>query len=147
MKKLSEHVKRLVKIQRLSGHRRRIATFMAAVVVFVTTYNLILPAITIEYDVAQEMPGIVVDEGELINDSTYADTGDFLFDAEENAADQAGDIIVEDPQGNVDALFADDGWVFDNDSSTDDSDLFWDNQNEDEQQSDVPLEQIDDTSQ
>ena len=37
---------------------RAIATFMAAVVVFVTTYGMILPAITMETEIAEEMPGI-----------------------------------------------------------------------------------------
>ena len=37
---------------------KTIATFMAAVVVFVTTYSLILPAITMDVETVAEEPGI-----------------------------------------------------------------------------------------
>ena len=41
---------------------RMTATFMAAVVVFVTTYSLILPAITMELDQADEMSGVYLED-------------------------------------------------------------------------------------
>ena len=42
------------------NRRQRVATVLSAVVVFVTTYALILPAITLDKDTAQQKPGIAV---------------------------------------------------------------------------------------
>ena len=55
------------KIQKETKHgkiRRVLATSMAGIVVFSTTYSLILPAITADYDTAANIPGMdfIIDE-------------------------------------------------------------------------------------
>ena len=47
---------------RRSKKWRILSTTLAGIVVFVTTYTLILPAITIERSVAEQTPGIFMDE-------------------------------------------------------------------------------------
>ena len=58
-----------------NSHMRRLAFFLAMVVVFTTTYALILPAISLELDVAEEMPGISL-EDDINNQDMSADTYD-----------------------------------------------------------------------
>ena len=48
-------------------YQRRAVSILAAIVVFATTYHLILPAITLETDVAKEEPGIVIEDAEQKN--------------------------------------------------------------------------------
>ena len=55
---LREILQNILKSNKLNKAWRWTATFLAAVVVFVTTYSLILPAITMENTTAESMPGI-----------------------------------------------------------------------------------------
>ena len=48
------------------------STIVTAIVVFVTTYSLILPAISIEYNTAQSMPGLDVQENLQAGDLDYS---------------------------------------------------------------------------
>ena len=48
---------------------------LAGIVAFSTTYSLILPAITIDQETAEEDPGIVLTEEENVNaETTYTET-------------------------------------------------------------------------
>ena len=68
---------------------RKIVTSLAAVVVFVTTYALILPAITMDDETAEQEPGIVLvqdesaAEAEVVEESD--DPGEFENEDEEDA--------------------------------------------------------------
>ena len=68
---------------------RKIVTSLAAVVVFVTTYALILPAITMDDETAEQEPGIVLvqdeaaEESEVVEESD--DPGEFENEDEEDA--------------------------------------------------------------
>ncbi len=47
---------------KIKKYKKRLLTALAAMVVFVTTYALIIPAITLEQEVAEQDPGIVFEE-------------------------------------------------------------------------------------
>ena len=68
MKRVSRKIHRLLGIRRLNRQVSRALTVFACVVVFVTTYTLILPAITMEKDAL--ICGMEVHEH---TDSCYAD--------------------------------------------------------------------------
>ena len=53
-------VEKFSRLNKKMNRRKRVATVLSAVVVFVTTYALILPAITLDKDTAQQKPGIAV---------------------------------------------------------------------------------------
>ena len=71
---------------------RMTATFLAAVVVFVTTYSLILPAITMELDQADEMSGVYLEDMYEIPEA-HTDSADLLSDG--------SDVV---PEGYDDSL-------------------------------------------
>ena len=90
---------------RLSRHHRALLV-MAAVVVFVTTYALMLPAVTLDEGTADETPGISVATAELTGDAGLAGT-----DAEATGAEDAvgpNDVdAIENPAGVDEAPAAD----------------------------------------
>ena len=91
MENWTEKIKKILKEIRSQRRWRVILTTMAGAVVFVTTYALILPGITLEEDVALEDPGIFLE-------------GDFAEDAEaELPVDGGEEFFLED-----DVLFAED---------------------------------------
>ena len=53
-------VEKFSRLNKKMNRRQRVATVLSAAVVFVTTYALILPAITLDKDTAQQKPGIAV---------------------------------------------------------------------------------------
>ena len=57
---------------------RAIAAFMAGIVVFVTTYGMILPAITMETEIAEEMPGIQLEHNAEPEQTVEDDLSDGL---------------------------------------------------------------------
>ena len=61
---IDKMVERFIKLNRRMKHWQRVVSVMAAVVVFATTYALVLPAITLDSDTAATQPGIEVAEGE-----------------------------------------------------------------------------------
>ncbi|MBQ9065600.1 MAG: Cna B-type domain-containing protein [Blautia sp.] len=67
------------------------STVIAAIVVFTTTYSLILPAISIEYNTAQSMPGLDVPE------------------SRQEEADFSGEIVETDADGSS-GLTYDEAW-------------------------------------
>ncbi|MBQ4365733.1 MAG: hypothetical protein II804_05665, partial [Clostridia bacterium] len=68
---------------------RKWLVMLAGVIVFVTTYALILPAITIDKDTALEEPGLEV---VLQDDETAASAEDGEEPAEQTDADPAEDV-------------------------------------------------------
>ena len=129
------------KHKRLARYRR-IFAFLAAVVVFATTYELILPAITMDRQRAVQSPGVEVgvakDQRKGIDftedDSLAVDTaGEDSFDAGfpedgdyyEDNADSAGDGYVED-YSSEETGSADD-WIQPEDPATGDT---WNNASE-----------------
>ena len=61
MKNLWNSIREMLKIRRRAAAWRRVITVAAAFIVFVTTYALILPAITIDRTAAEMAPGIVLE--------------------------------------------------------------------------------------
>ena len=58
-------------INKKSGVWRGVMTALSAVIVFATTYALILPAITLDSGTAYEEPGIEVGEGEIFIEDEF----------------------------------------------------------------------------
>ena len=58
---------------------KKIIRCIAAIVAFSTTYSLVLPAITIDQETAEEDPGIVLTEEENVNaETTYTETEEIV---------------------------------------------------------------------
>ena len=129
------------KHKRLARYRR-IFAFLAAVVVFATTYELILPAITMDRQRAVQSPGVEVGVAKdqrkgidfMEDESLAVDTaGEDSFDAGfpedgdyyEDNADSAGDGYVED-YSSEETGSADD-WIQPEDPATGDT---WNNASE-----------------
>ncbi len=73
-------------------------TTLAGVVVFVTTYSLILPAITMESEVAEDMPGIFM-ESDIESYEIVPDSGDDFSDieiSEDSGQELEADGLIED---------------------------------------------------
>ncbi len=108
---LREILQNILKSNKLNKAWKWTATFLAAVVVFVTTYSLILPAITMNNTTAESMPGISMEgqteitqpsEEELLssepvgsyeggNDSTSAET------------ESVPSVLSNNPEGGTDS--------------------------------------------
>ena len=88
----------LVKKHRELRRWQRIVTVLAAVMTFVTTYALILPAITVERDNTENVGGMYLEQEE--------DQEDML---EENATSFTGICIAADRENAVAFEYADDG--------------------------------------
>ena len=104
MRELTKRLSEILKTQKTHRYKRIIATTMAGVIVFVTTYHLILPALTMDVQTAGEMAGIdaVINEEEF-SGSLIGDTEDDLYDE-----DLSGLIVSEEGD---DSLFREDGAV------------------------------------
>ena len=92
--------KRILNDKKHSYCRRALVTTLAGVVVFVTTYSLILPAITLESEVAEEMPGFFM-EADSESYEIVPDSGDDFSDMEvPEDSDQKveADALIEDDQ-------------------------------------------------
>ena len=101
MENWTEKIKKILKEIRNQRRWRVVLTTMAGAVVFVTTYALILPGITLEEEVALEDPGIFL-EGDFAEDAFAEDT--FAEDAEAGLpADGEDGFFLSD-----DVLFAED---------------------------------------
>ena len=62
----------------LKGNKK-IIRCLAAIVAFSTAYSLVLPAITIDQETAEEDPGIVLTEDENVNaETTYTETEEIV---------------------------------------------------------------------
>ncbi len=90
---IDKMVERFIKLNRRMKRWQRVVSVMAAVVVFVTTYALILPAITLDRDTATAEPGIEVAASE--NEAGEAGT---VF---ENTEEPAPEETAEEPEEAV----------------------------------------------
>ena len=92
-------------LKKLSDRRKRVALMAVAMcVVFATTYALILPALTIDQETAQEQPGIEVAQQEQ-KDADGAKDAAASDASDEKAADQdqAADQQAQEPAASTDA--------------------------------------------
>ena len=62
---------------------QRVVSVLSAVVVFATTYALILPAITLDKDTAQQQPGIKVSASEANVEANVEESGEAAVEAEQ----------------------------------------------------------------
>ena len=75
IRNMTEHFARL---RRILSKKRKVVMALACVVVFVTTYALILPAITLDKDSAKDKTGMSI-KTEQEDVSKDADTPEFLM--------------------------------------------------------------------
>ena len=90
---IDKMVERFIKLNRRMKRWQRVVSVMAAVVVFATTYALILPAITLDRDTATAEPGIEVAASE--NEAGEAGTN------YENTEEPAPEETAEEPEEAV----------------------------------------------
>ena len=88
---IDKMVERFIKLNRRMKRWQRVVSVMAAVVVFATTYALILPAITLDTDTATTQAGIEVAASE--NEPDEAGT---VFESEEEEEPAAEDNVQEE---------------------------------------------------
>ena len=81
--KIIYKVTKILKLRQRSRAFRYLSSFMGCAVVFATTYSLILPAITIEYETASEMSGIYLEDSAGVS----ADNTDLVTDGFEASPD------------------------------------------------------------
>lgn len=82
-------LKSIYSLLKIAGYRK-IVYSLAAVVVFITTYLLVLPAITLEQSVAEQQSGIALSGETLLTEQNHAD----LVKLED---DQPEDVTLNDP--------------------------------------------------
>ena len=85
MDKLVKWLENLIRVQKNSRAWRTFVSCLAAIVVFTTTYSLILPAITVEQSATEDVGGLVLDE---------ADPGSTGAEAE-----ATGEVVSVDAEG------------------------------------------------
>ena len=88
---IDKMVERFIKLNRRMKRWQRVVSVMAAVVVFATTYALILPAITLDTDTATTQAGIEVAASE--NEPDEAGT---VFESEEEEEPAAEENVQEE---------------------------------------------------
>ena len=91
---IDKMVERFIKLNRRMKRWQRVVSVLAAVVVFATTYALILPAITLDKETATAEPGIEVAASE--NEAGEAGT---VFEEEEPSAEEI--VQEEEPEEAV----------------------------------------------
>ena len=97
MKSLFVWLNRIIRRHKAMKRWQRIVTVLAAVMTFVTTYALILPAITVERDKAEDVGGMYLEQ--------EASSDDML---EDNALEPLSVIIAADNENAVSFSYADD---------------------------------------
>lgn len=91
---IDKMVERFIKLNRRMKRWQRVVSVMAAVVVFVTTYALVLPAITLDADTASTQAGIDVAAGENVPD----EAGTVFESVEEEPAEEEEPAVEEEPE-------------------------------------------------
>ena len=87
MDKLVKWLENLLRAQKKSKAWRTFVSCLAAIVVFTTTYSLILPAITVETSATEEVGGLVMEE---------ADPGSTGAEAE-----ASGEVVTVDAENEI----------------------------------------------
>ena len=97
MKSLNKILEEFYRISKKSRPWRTFVFCLAAIVVFTTTYSMILPAITVEKSAAEDVGGLVVEEkasgsagagAEAPGDVVTADVKDGSSEAAESSVEQ-----------------------------------------------------------
>ena len=94
--KLLEQIKNSRFVKKNSGFRRSLSMFLACVVIFVTTYWMILPAITLETETADDMAGIYL-EDELPDELSGEPSDDLIAeisDEQDNVNEANDDLLI-----------------------------------------------------
>lgn len=101
---LDNLIEHFIKINRKMKKWQRMVSALSAVIVFITTYSLILPAITLDKDTAQQQPGIEV----AASEANVEERGAAVVEAEpeeepvyEETAEPE-EVIEEEPEEIVD---------------------------------------------
>ena len=106
---------------------RVFATTMAAIIVFATTYSLILPAITMDSETAETMAGF---DAYLLDDEEYSDQSSDSDYSQDILTDESyeADIFGEEDGGfDFDSIFGDeDDFSADNYYTGEESDILYD---------------------
>ena len=97
MKSLVVWLNRIISKNKALKRWKRVVTVLAAILTFATTYALILPAITVERDKAEDVGGMYLEQ--------TADTDDML---EDNALEPLSVIIAADNEKAVSFSYSDD---------------------------------------
>ena len=99
---LDNLIEHFIKINRKMKRWQRMVSVLSAVIVFVTTYALILPAITLDKDTAQQQPGIEVAASEANAEERGAAAAGAEPEEESSVEETAEpeQIIEEDPEYN-----------------------------------------------
>ena len=122
MKKLATFLKEtLSKLSKDQGYFRRVLMVPMCVVVFATVYMLILPALTIDHDTADDMPGMDVAEELADQDDLMADQDD-LADWEEEILDVSSDESSDSGISGDDVVSSDEEDGKNEDDSSEESD-------------------------
>ena len=69
MNRVLASINKILKDRRFLRRWRYFVTFLASVCVFVTTYNLILPAISVEKDTAENVSGLYIEDAEVVENN------------------------------------------------------------------------------
>lgn len=85
----------LLRIRRRSAEWRALAFFTSVMIIFVTTYSLIVPAITLSTDSAEEMAGVYLEE-EAMADEEYKSNDDGAYYEEPDEEIIAADDTAEE---------------------------------------------------
>lgn len=92
-------INRIFKDRQLARRRKRVVTVLASICVFVTTYVLILPAIALDNDNAQNASGVYLEDAETIDNDQFPqaepDSDDIVTDAPAVHVEEAADEDVE----------------------------------------------------
>ena len=76
MNKLGKILEKVIRASKKSREWRSFVYFLAAVVVFTTTYALILPAITVEKSKTDSVGGLVVEEANPVSTGAGSETSE-----------------------------------------------------------------------
>ena len=93
---IDKMVERFIKLNRRMKRWQRMVSVMAAVVVFASTYALILPAITLDTDTATTQAGI-----EVVASENEPDEAGTVFESEEEEEPAAEDNVQEEESGEA----------------------------------------------
>lgn len=72
-------LKRILENRRLLRKWRRTFTFLASVVVFVTSYMMILPAISVEKNKTESVSGIYLEDADIIDETQFVSASNMDF--------------------------------------------------------------------
>ena len=121
MNNFGKILKELYKASKKSGAWRTFVFCLAAIVVFTTTYSLILPAITVEKSAAEDVGGLVMEEenpgstgagteasGEVVTvdaENASSEAAESSAEQEDRTGEEPASASVSEPSGQVQAVY------------------------------------------